>query len=468
MASGALPVNRLRNYLRDLPAGARTLLITELERAVTRGDEIPGGDLLLQEVRAAIRESGDRVPRIGNPARLFFRPVEPFLISVWTARKLPGRIVRAALEPTWTWISRDLAPAESQAYCDLVNREIAAGDLDPKASLAHGFQTIVAQRMQQALAAAETDERAERRIAIQIGTPNALDDARELATLLARRDELAAIEGRLPGHIRSFSDGAIDHVKALVDSPLCTDHGLQSYALVMVMNRLAASWQLIRLALRACESDHAARIASSPYAIAVDMTLGDIERMVEELRGDLKRGATLAVTSLLKCIHDAVRGVRTELDLSADSVWARRLAAIRSDISALLKAEIESVPGQIRRLLRPRSSNEIVQGSVLDANDVVDTEARIAFVAACRNYASELAISEMTLRTFQDIQQYLDTVTRSLLEGLRMAGDVDHPFRKSQVDAANRFCGKAFGKDYASLLVKAAEMAGSERRAMKA
>jgi len=36
------------------------------------------------------------------------------------------------------------------------------------------------------------------------------------------------------------------------------------------------------------------------------------------------------------------------------------------------------------------------------------------------------------------------------------------------VDAANGFCGKAFGKDYASLLVKAAEMAGSERRVAKA
>jgi hypothetical protein len=468
MASGALPVDRLRNYLRDLPAGARALLITELERAVMRGDEIPGGDLLLRELRAVIRNSSDHVPRMGNAARLLFRPIEPFLTSVSTTRKLRGRIVRAALEPAWTWISRDLAPVETQAYCDLVNHEMIVGDLDSKAHLAHGFQAIAAQRMQQALAVVPIDERAGRRIAIQIGTPNALDDVRDLATILGHRDELAAISDQLPGHIRNFGDDAIDNVKALVDSPACSEHGLQAYVLVMVMNRLAAPWQLIRLALRACESDHAARVASSPYAIAVDITLGDIERMVEELRGDLKRGATLAVTALLKCIHDAARGVRTELDLTADSIWTRRLAAVRTEISTVLKAEIESVPGQIRRLLRPRSSNEIVQGSVLDAHDVADTEARIEFVAACRNYASELAINEITLRAFQDIQQYLDTVTRSLLEGLRTAGEPDHAFRRSQVDAANRFCGKMFGKDYGSLLEKAAEMAGSERRAMRA
>ena len=288
---------------------------------------------------------------------------------------------------------------------------------------------------------------------------------RDIVTILSSRDALELIESRLPGHIHNFADGKLDSVKALLNSPICAQPGLQTCALIMVMNRLAAPWQLIRLAVTAVETDDAARIAASSYALAVTMTLGDIERMVEELRSDLKRGAAVAVTSLLKCIHDAARGVRTELDLSADSLWARQLAAIRSEISNVLKAEIESVPGRVRRLLRPRPSNELERNSALNADDVADTEAMIEFVSACRNYASELAISEMTLRTFQEIQQYLDTGTRSLLDGLRMAGEPDRPFRKSQVDAAIRFCAKAFGKDYAALLVKAAEMAaGSERR----
>lgn len=462
----ALPVDRLREYLRDLPTAARALLIAELERAALRGEEIPGGDMLLQEVRAAVRECGERLPRIGNPARLFFRPAEPFLIDARIDRKLPGRIPRMTLEPIWTWISCELAPAEARSYCDLVDRTISAGDLDPKPSLAHGLHDVVAQRIFAALAAAKGDERAQRRMATRLATPNALDEVADLAKILSCRDALDLIENRLPGHIGTFSDGMIDNVKALLDSPICAEHALQPFALVMMMNRLAAPWQLIRLAIRAAESDDALKIAMSPYALAVSVTLGDIERMVEELRADLKRGATLAVTSLLKCIHDAARGVRTELDLSADSLWARQLAAIRGGISDMLKAEIESVPGRMRRLLRPRPSHEIARGSVLDAHDVADSEAMIEFVGACRHYAGELAISEVTTRTFQDIQQYLDTGTRSLLDALRMAGEPDRPFRKSQVDAAIRFCGKAFGRDYASLLVKAAEMANSSERRM--
>ena len=98
---------------------------------------------------------------------------------------------------------------------------------------------------------------------------------------------------------------------------------------------------------------------------------------------------------------------------------------------------------------------------------MTETEALIELIGACRNFAGELAISEMTLRTFQEIQQYLDTCTRTLLDALRGAGELDRPFRKSQVAAAVRFCGKAFGQDYASLLIKAAEMAANpERRAV--
>ena len=46
----------------------------------------------------------------------------------------------------------------------------------------------------------------------------------------------------------------------------------------MVMSRLAAPWQLIRLATKAAGSDAAARIAETPYAVTVDIVLAEIER----------------------------------------------------------------------------------------------------------------------------------------------------------------------------------------------
>ena len=128
----------------------------------------------------------------------------------------------------------------------------------------------------------------------------------------------------------------------------------------MVMNRLAAPWQLIRIATRAADSDDTARIAETPYAMAVTIVLDELECMVGELRSELKAGRPVA--SMLKSIHDAAREMRTEMDLSVDSAWARQLAAVRSAVSNLLTAEIEAAPGRVRRLLRPRPAKEIVPG----------------------------------------------------------------------------------------------------------
>jgi hypothetical protein len=125
------------------------------------------------------------------------------------------------------------------------------------------------------------------------------------------------------------------------------------------------------------------------------------------------------------------------------------------------------MPGRVRRLIRPRPSKEIAPGSALDADEVTETETLITFVGTCCNYASELAINEVTKRTYSELQQFLDTGTRTLLDALRNASPAERSFRQSQVEAAIRFCAAVFGKDYASTLTKAAEVAahGQERKA---
>jgi hypothetical protein len=192
----------------------------------------------------------------------------------------------------------------------------------------------------------------------------------------------------------------------------------------------------------------------------VNIVLAEQERMVAELREDLRSGQGVAVGALLKTIHDSARGLRTELELPVDSTWGRALAAQRTQISDLLRAEIESMPNRVRRLLRPRPSKEIRPNSVLDPNDVADVEALVEFVGICRYFAGELAINEMTQRALSELRQYLDNGTHALLEGLRQAEEGDRSFRQSQVDAAVRFCAKIFGREYAALLGKAAEVAG--------
>jgi len=461
MANGDLPVERLREYLNQLKPEARALLIAELERGLLRGDEIPGADLVLQELRATMRELRNPPPRIGNPARLFFKPIEPFIVDDSFDHQHPGRVARGALEPIWTWISRDLLPQECKSFCDEVSRALLDNATAEAEMLTRAFQNLALQRIEAALAAVEADDKARRRLTGQIGFSGAIDVVKEVVAILKARDELALLGKQLPGHFDALADAKLRGVKALLDARLAQSPHIFVYTLVLVMSRLASSWQLIRLASKAAESDNAARIAATPYAMAVNIVLAEVERLVGELTAELKSGRGVAVVALLKAIHDAARGLRTELDLAPETAWGRQLAAIRTAISDLLKAEIESMPGRVRRLLRPRPVKEISAGSMLDAGDVAEVEVLIGFVDACRKYAGELALNEVTRRAYSEVQQYLETGAPVLIESLRHSGDAERPFRESQVQAAVRFCGRVFGADYAAQLARAADVAAA-------
>jgi hypothetical protein len=423
---------KLRAYLRELKPGARALLIGELERGLLHGTSPAGAELVLSELRRSLREGQSKSARFGDPARLFFQPLEPFLVDDAPDHKHRGRIARSALEPLWLWVSNILMPEETKAYGAHVEHALVAGATDSADEQARGFQDLAAARVTEMLEGADDKER------------------------------LAALGAQLPGHITSLAGPVLESVKVQLDSAAVVKSDLFLYSLVLVMSKLAAPWQLLRLATRAASSDTAKRIAETPYAVAVEIVLEEVDRRVRELATDLKSGRGIAVSALLKEVHDALRGLRSELDLSPESAWGKQLSTLRADVSRILSAEIELMPGRVRRLIRPRPSKEIVADSELDADEVTETEALIGFVATCRNYASELAINEVTQRTFSELQQFLESGTRTLLDTLRGASGGDRVFRQSQVDAAVRFCAKVFGQEYASLLAKAAEVASQD------
>src|SRR3954462_4203081 len=101
---------RLREYLADLPPQAQALLMREFERAIERGEEVAVATFVLEQLRKVVRGSEeDARPRIDDPARLTFRPLEPFLVEAGVPVR-PGQIRRSSLTPVWQWLVREGAP----------------------------------------------------------------------------------------------------------------------------------------------------------------------------------------------------------------------------------------------------------------------------------------------------------------------------------------------------------------------
>jgi hypothetical protein len=264
--------------------------------------------------------------------------------------------------------------------------------------------------------------------------------------------------------VRVFNDAQIATVTEVLNVPSLQTPQVLPFALSLIMQRLAAPWQIIRLAIKMAASDDELRVVATPYGVAVTIALHDLSFLAACLRTDIRRSQFDNVPEQLKILHDGVRGLRTELDLRNDSTWGRQLTSIRADISNSLQSEIDSVPGRVRRILRQRADKDIATAPKIDASEVEETAALIDFVAICRTYASELAINEVTLRTYSDLQHYVEQSTEGLVQSLRGGDTRARAYRQMQVKAAIRFCEVLFGQDYASLMSRAAENAVTGER----
>ena len=460
-------IERLRNYLAQLPPQSQALLMREFERAIERGEDTTVAAFVLEQLRNIVRSTAEEPqPRVEDPARLLFRPLEPFLIE-GNVQARPGQIRRSSLLPVWQWLSRDGAPDAAREFDAALARMRQAGTTFDLEALVRKFQLVAAAAIVKVATPVPAGDRPP--ALARIGPAHVIEDMLPIGGVLLAREALDTFNGRLPNYLRVFGDAQIASVgEAITGSSLQTPQ-LLPFALSLVLQRLTAPWQIIRIATKMAASDDEIRVAATPYGIAVTIALQDLSSLASNLRKDIKRGHFETVAEQLKTLHEGVRGLRTELDLRNDSTWGRQLTSIRADISNALQSEIDSVPGRVRRILRQRAEKDIPAAPRVDPTEVDEAAALIDFVALCRNYASELAINEVTLRTYSDLQQYVEHSTEALVQSLRGGDAKARAYRHMQVTAAIKFCDVLFGHDYASLMSRAAENAlAGERKPSRA
>jgi hypothetical protein len=464
-------IERLKVYLAQLPPQSLALLMREYERAIERGEDVTVATFVLEELRKIVRAPGQdvRAPgqdgrsRTEDPARQLFLVLEPFLVE-GNASVRPGQIRRSSLLPVWQWLARDGAPGEAREFEAMLANAVTSSEIE---RATRKFQVVAAEKIVKVATPVPGGDTP--RVLARIGPPNVVEDMLPIGSVLKARDAIDAFGAKLPSYIRDFTDAQSAVVNGALNVPSLVTPQVLPFVLSLVMQRLSASWQIIRLAIKVAASDDEIRVAATSYGVGVTMVIHDLSRVAANLRADIRRGQFDNVSEHLKTLHDGVRGLRTELDIRNDSAWGRQLASIRTDISNSLQSEIDSVPGRARRLLRQRPDKDISASTKLDAADVEETAALIDFVAVCRTYASELAINEVTLRTYSDLQQYVEKSTESLVQSLRNSDAKVRAFRHQQAQAAIRFCEILFGQDYASLMSRAAENAVvGERKTSKA
>lgn len=455
------PSARLRAYLAELPPAARSLLTREFERALARGEDNAVASFVLAELRA-LPPDGAIAPA-ADPVEQFFRVLQPFVVDAGRGTTRPGQIRRTSLDQIWIWLQREAMVAEMSDFITAYARAQASGNAAASEQAVRALQVKASAAIASAVPSQAAAFDRPKSLA-RIGSPETVADLPLVGLVFAHRDAFEKLVGHLPNQIRDLDEGHVTSITAALDNPELSNALALPLALVLIGNRLASHWQLIRLAIAHARTDDDQRVAATPFGVAVGMVLDNVIGMVGELIDDLRRGRLDNVVHRLKLVHDALRGLRTEIDIRQDSAWGRQLAAIRTSVSDGLTAEIEAVPGRVRRILRQRPDKDITGANRISQDDVAEVAGLIEFVGACRNHASELAINEVTLRAYTDLQQYLETATRALVESLRVCDPRVLDFRRAQAEAGISLCAVMFGQDYAAIMTKAVDVALSGER----
>jgi hypothetical protein len=333
---------RLADYIAGLKPGTQVAVLRELELAELRGEPLlPSFNVVADTLRRNIRQSGRPVERIGNPSRLFFLPLEPFLIDGMPDRAAAGTVARASLRPIWVWACRDLLPVQARAYVGLAKRALIAGDRASAMIAAKAFQD-------QFVAAARTalsvwPKRVRKRLENYMAPRTAVADLETMMRVLRQREALAGLAAALPPHIEVLSDPVAGHMGELLRPLLRLNEHVYVLALALLMRRFASPWQVVRLAA----GDERAR------ALAEDLVLGRIEAMAAALGNDTARRWHVAETAdVIDQLRDALAAVWSELALTEETegtVRWRRIAASVDRLEQLTAHRAILRPAHARR-----------------------------------------------------------------------------------------------------------------------
>lgn len=347
MADGSGPVEPLRAYFDQLTVETRTRLLAELELAQLRNDDLPElADTVIEELTRGLRRSGAKVERVGNPSRLFFTPLEPFLVDGAPPTIRRAEIARGSLGPIWAWLCRDVAPQKSKRYYELVKRALLARDLPSAKGMAHAFQGNAAKDFERVIFTSGA-EAIRDRLSAFMGPPRAFNDLLELIHVFSVRGLLALLASDLPATIADFRGSELDRAAAGLARFVQDDRSTVLYGLVLVMHRLAVPWQLVRLALRSSQGGTVTDIAEAPYAMVIGLVLRTCEDMVARTCEQFREGEAGAASESLTQLAAAVEGV-SELPTPLQGAWAKRLTALRAQVGRLKDLEHDTWCG-VRR-----------------------------------------------------------------------------------------------------------------------
>jgi len=352
MTEAELPSDRVKKYLQNISPQARKNLLAEIERMQMYGETMPGGDVLLEQLRAEFRGSGETHDRLGNPSRHFFQPIEALFVNRPAERTNPGQISRGSLSPIWEWIANDLLRTMTRDYGDKVRDALIKGDAPRARTIARDFQSKVLKSLEGTLDSDDGVRRARSALAQYTASEAAVADLRKVMAALRVRDALEKLDQALPLKIDELHGKVLANIGGFLDAFAAEQgSGALPFALALVARHLKRRWQLVRLATSTAQGRGAAAVAASRFAISIVIVLDHLDDVRLGLKQALKRDRLQLAKDNLADIYEIETALRDEIGQLETSDWGRTLDGLMAQVAADLDAEFHRLPEGTQHVL---------------------------------------------------------------------------------------------------------------------
>ena len=443
-----LPDNKtglLKAFLGGLPgpAAGRLAQAVEADRLMD-GHALPH-EAILEGLRPVLRrEHYDRRP---TPLRLFCRPFQDLLTCQPRKVKQKAAIARGTLVPVWNWVSLTLIPDEVQAYVNDTRDNVLKQRLDGAIVRAAQFWPLAAEAISKALATEAGRQAAQK----SLGDAFAVEDAAEMALLLAAGEMIEKLSVLLPTPVAVFHEQLVWEVREIYAQLAQTHPDAAPYVPVITMNRLSRPWEALRLPLLVTRHTDETLISKTDMGLVGEILFARMEALKESIQAT--RHPLFSAEKLMeevKTFADLSSNIVKEIELKRQGEWGKRLLVERVEIGKVMENFMDRAPREVSAALPMHKATGADFSKPLAAEKKEMALRYARLVTGSRNFAAAASFAAKQRATYDDMGTILKRYNEDLVKALK--AEPKNEIANAQFQLCTELTALLFSEEEAELL----------------
>ena len=436
----------LKAFLGGLPGHVASRLATAVEvDRLMDGHALPHDDIM-DSLRPVLQR--DQFERTLTPLRLFCRPFQDLLTCEPRHAKQKGAIARSSLVPVWNWLAQTVIPAQTTAYVAEVKALILQHKIEDAMACAARFWPVTAAAITGALQGAG-DRSAAQKV---LGDALAVEDADEMALLLAAGAEIEKLAALLPRPVPVLNEALLWDVRAIYDAMSVSHPDAAPYVAVVTMNRLARPWEALRLPMLVTRKIDETLISKTDMGLVGEILFNRMDGLktsIQQTRHPLFNAERLMEEA--RIFAGLSSHIVKEIELRREGEWGKRLLADRVMIGKVMEGFMDRAPRELAAALPVQKSNaDFSRHPGAEKHEMALRYARL--VAGCRNFAAAASFGAKQKEIYDELCSALKRYNEDLVNGLKTLDPVRAEVANGQLHLCTELTAILFSEEEAELL----------------